>query len=67
MYARRRFTLLKGLLKAAGIDPDRVHFTWVSASEGARFAAVAQEVTDKVRRLGPNRITGQGREINELR
>lgn len=58
MYARRRFTLLKRLLVTAGIDPDRIHFTWVSASEGSRFASVVEEVTEKVKKLGPNRITG---------
>ncbi|GHS95724.1 heterodisulfide reductase subunit D [Synergistales bacterium] len=51
-YARRRFTVLKKLLTVAGVNPDRVHFTWVSASEGARFAQVVTDVTDKVRALG---------------
>jgi len=51
MYARRRFTILKKLLTTAGIDPDRVHFTWVSASEGGRFAEVIREVTEKVEKL----------------
>lgn len=57
MYARRRFTVLKRLLATAGIDPGRIHFTWVSASEGSRFAAVVEEVTEKVRKLGRNSIT----------
>jgi coenzyme F420-reducing hydrogenase delta subunit/ferredoxin len=61
MYARRRFTVLKRLLVTAGINPDRVHFTWVSASEGTRFAWVVEEVTEKVRKLGPNSITGHCR------
>jgi len=56
MYARRRFTVLKKLLTTAGIDPDRVFFTWVSASEGGRFAEVIREVTEKVEKLGPNAI-----------
>ena len=56
MYARRRFTLLKRLLETAGIEADRVHFTWVSASEGTRFASVVNEVCEKVKKLGPNRI-----------
>lgn len=60
LYARRRFTVLKKLLTTAGIDPNRVHFTWVSASEGVRFAQVVQEVTDKVTALGPNRILDGG-------
>jgi coenzyme F420-reducing hydrogenase delta subunit len=35
LFARRRFTVFKRLLEIAGIEPDRVRFTWVSASEGA--------------------------------
>lgn len=60
MYARRRFTVLKKLLTTAGLDPDRVQFTWVSASEGARFAQVVTEVTESVKKLGPNNI---GKEV----
>ena len=60
MYARRRFTVLKKLLTTVGIDPDRVHFTWVSASEGGRFADVVREVTEKVSMLGPNNTCGFG-------
>ncbi|MCL6589036.1 MAG: hydrogenase iron-sulfur subunit [Firmicutes bacterium] len=56
LYARRRFTVLKRLLTTAGIDPGRVHFTWVSASEGARFAAVVEEVVAKVKKAGPSRL-----------
>ena len=59
LYARRRFTVLKHLLTTAGIDPDRLHFTWVSASEGARFAQVVREVTEKVASLGPNNIAAK--------
>jgi coenzyme F420-reducing hydrogenase delta subunit len=58
MYARRRFTVLKKLLTTAGFNPDRVHFTWVSASEGGRFAEVVREVTEKVAGLGPNTAAG---------
>ena len=54
LYARRRFTMLKKLLATAGIESDRVQFTWVSASEGSRFASVVDEVTSKVKSLGPN-------------
>lgn len=68
LYARRRFTMLKRLLTTAGIEPNRVHFTWVSASEGGRFAAVVEEVVSKVRKLGPNRISnkGNGSDIHEF-
>ncbi|MDR1137753.1 MAG: hydrogenase iron-sulfur subunit [Synergistaceae bacterium] len=64
LYARRRFAVLKKLLVTAGVEPDRVHFTWVSASEGARFAEIVRGVTEAVTALGPNSMTGGG--VREL-
>ncbi len=54
-YARRRFAVLKRFLEFVGIEPDRVNFSWISASEGEQFAEVATEVTERVRKLGPAR------------
>ena len=51
--ARRKFAIIKSLLEYIGIEKDRVQFAWISAAEGARFAQVVKEVTEKVRRLGP--------------
>jgi len=51
--ARRRMAVLKKLLEYIGIDSRRVRMTWVSASEGKKFAEVVQEVTDDIRKLGP--------------
>lgn len=57
MYARRKFTLLKNLLEYVGIEPERVQFSWVSASEGARFAEVVTKVTEDIKHLGkPTRL-----------
>ena len=56
LYARRRFTVLKKLITAAGFDANRVQFTWVSASEGGRFAQVIQEITELARECGPNNV-----------
>jgi len=36
-----------------GIEEDRVKLDWVSASEGDRFAAIVDDMTEKVRTLGP--------------
>jgi coenzyme F420-reducing hydrogenase delta subunit len=55
LAARRKFALLKNLLGYIGIEPERVQFTWVSASEGGRFAAVIEKVVEQARKLGPNR------------
>jgi F420-non-reducing hydrogenase iron-sulfur subunit len=52
--ARRKFVILSRLLDFVGIDPRRVQFSWVSASEGDKFAKVVTQVVSGVRALGPN-------------
>lgn len=51
-YARRRLELLARMLPAHGIEPERFRYTWVSASEGGRWAEVIQEFTEAVEPLG---------------
>jgi coenzyme F420-reducing hydrogenase delta subunit len=55
LAARRKFALVKALMQYAGIEPERVQFTWVSASEGGRFAAIVEKVAEQVQKLGPNK------------
>jgi len=55
LVARRKFALVKNLLAHVGIEPERVQFSWVSASEGARFASLVEKVTEDARKLGPQR------------
>ena len=54
LVARRKFALLKGFLEYVGIAPERVQFSWVSASEGGRFAALVQQVVEDIKALGPH-------------
>jgi F420-non-reducing hydrogenase iron-sulfur subunit len=49
----RRYHMLLRLLEQFGIEPTRVWLTWVSASEGARFAEIVADMTETVRALGP--------------
>ena len=51
--ARRRFMIMKHLLEFMGIDPRRIRMSWVSASEGKKFAEVISEVTRDIAELGP--------------
>jgi coenzyme F420-reducing hydrogenase delta subunit len=51
-YAKRKLAVLRRLLDWVGIEPERIHFTWLSASEGARYAVEVGEFVDKVRALG---------------
>jgi len=60
LIARRKFALLKSFLSYIGVEGDRTLFTWVSASEGERFAKVIRQVTGAVKALGPaNRLVKQ--------
>jgi coenzyme F420-reducing hydrogenase delta subunit len=55
LVARRKFALLKNFLEYLGIESGRVQFSWVSASEGSRFAALIEKVIADVRKLGQAR------------
>jgi F420-non-reducing hydrogenase iron-sulfur subunit len=51
LVARRKFAMLKSFLEYIGIEPERVQFSWVSASEGGRFAALIEKVVSDVKKL----------------
>ncbi len=55
LVARRKFSVLKNFLTFLGVEPERVQFSWVSASEGGRFAQIVEKVTGDIRKLGPAR------------
>lgn len=52
--ANRRMKLLKTMLVELGLEPERVRFEYVSASEGKKYADLILEMTEDIRRLGPN-------------
>ncbi len=52
-HARRRFGVFRELLSFLGVDPRRLTFSWVSASEGGKWADVVNETVARVRELGP--------------
>jgi F420-non-reducing hydrogenase iron-sulfur subunit len=56
--ARRRMSVLKTVLANLGLE-DRVWVKWISAAEGAKFARVMNEVTQQVKKLGPNPLKSQ--------
>ncbi|MFZ1983247.1 MAG: hydrogenase iron-sulfur subunit, partial [Desulfatitalea sp.] len=47
--------LMDNLLAFMGLEPGRVHFSWISSAESTKFAATAQRVTDAILALGPAR------------
>lgn len=56
LYARRRIQMFYDLLMFMGVEPGRIQMSWVSASEGQKWAQVVSQVTEDVRKLGPARI-----------
>lgn len=58
-HARRKLTLLRGLMEFVGVEPERFQVTWVSASEGHKFSEVVTKFTDRIKELGPQtRLSG---------
>ncbi|OGU60752.1 MAG: methyl-viologen-reducing hydrogenase subunit delta [Ignavibacteria bacterium RBG_13_36_8] len=49
----RRYHLLQKYIQQMGIEKDRLHLAWISASEGKQFADLADSMTEKVKKLGP--------------
>ena len=53
-YARRKFTLLKNLLEFMGMEPGRLHFSWISSAESTKYVDVVNQVVAAVKELGPS-------------
>lgn len=43
------------MLEYSGMEPGRLHFSWISSAESTKFAQVAREVSEAVKALGPAR------------
>jgi F420-non-reducing hydrogenase iron-sulfur subunit len=54
--AKARVTRVYGILDRIKIGPDRIRMFNLSAGEGSKFAAYANEFVERVRELGPSPI-----------
>jgi F420-non-reducing hydrogenase iron-sulfur subunit len=45
--------MLRNLLEFSGINPLRLQMSWVSASEGKKFADVVTKITAELKEIGP--------------
>lgn len=64
-HARRRLAVARRLLETVGVAPERMHFTWISAAEGRKFAEVCTNfaanlklLAGKPKTLGREGLTG---------
>jgi len=45
---------VKQIFKTLGLEDGRMRLTWISASEGQKFAQVGNEFTDQIKKMGSN-------------
>ena len=62
--ARRRMAITKKFLEYMGVEPQRIQASWVSASEGGKFAEVVTDVTKELKEIGPNRLFVEERQLD---
>ncbi len=53
---RRRIKIIKTIFKTLGLGEERIFLKWISASEGVKFAKTMTEITETIKKLGPNEI-----------
>jgi len=54
LRAKKRMAYLQQLLAEVGLEPERARMYNLSSAHGQRFAAIATEMTEKIRSLGPS-------------
>jgi coenzyme F420-reducing hydrogenase delta subunit len=54
LKARRRVALLHEVTDQFGIDRERLWLRWVAASEGNMFSEIVEEMSFKLREMGPS-------------
>ncbi len=56
LKARRKVEHVKKILQELGVEPERVEMFNLSSAQGARFAEIASQMVDAVRKLGPTPV-----------
>lgn len=56
LRARKRVEQVQKTLTAIGMDPDRIRMYNLSSAMGPRFAEIAKEMTENIKKIGPNPI-----------
>ena len=46
---------MKKIFETVGLENDRIRLTWISASEGNKFAQVSNEYSEKITKMGENK------------
>ncbi|MEM0239681.1 MAG: hydrogenase iron-sulfur subunit [Sulfolobales archaeon] len=61
--ALRRAILLRKLLEQLGVESERFRLEWIAASDAKKLIEVAQDMVEKIRKLGPLKVV---REVGKI-
>ena len=56
LKAKKRVNYVKKVLEEMGIEPGRVEMFNLSAGEGPKFAEIAREMEERIKKLGPSPV-----------
>jgi len=62
----RRFFLLQKYIQQMGINKDRLKLEWISASEGKKFAELADDMTETIKELGPCEVKNTMEKLDKI-
>ncbi|SPD75312.1 F420-non-reducing hydrogenase vhu iron-sulfur subunit D [uncultured Desulfobacterium sp.] len=62
LRAKKRVNYVKDIISKIGLEPERVEMFNLSSAMGPRFAEIAAEMTERVKKLGPSPV-GMKRQI----
>jgi len=54
LKTERRFEAMRVMMEDLGIETERLRLEWVSSGEGEKFATVVREMTEQLKKIGPN-------------
>ena len=57
---RIKYRFLEHVVNELGLEKERLHLNWISASEGEKFANFIREVTEQVKKIGPSPLKPGG-------
>lgn len=63
LRARKKVAYVKRLLAELQIEPERTEMFNLSSAMGGRFAEIVEEMTDKIKKLGPIYKNGRGKPV----
>ncbi len=54
LKTERRFEAMQVMMEDMGMETERLRLEWVSSGEGEKFARVVGDMTEQLKKIGPN-------------